>query len=242
MKKTLNIAKTVLVWLVVVTAVFMMLFTVVSVTIFNRNDRNLFGYKMYIVNTDSMAKTDFDAGDLVFVKEVDPSTLKDGDIITFLSQNEESFGKILTHKIRRTITDSDGDRAFVTYGTTTDNDDKVAVTYPYILGKYDFHIVNLGTFFNFMKTTTGYFVCIFVPFMLLILYQGINFFNVFKKYKNEQVNAMKAEREKIEKERAENARMLKELKELQAKMNAEKNERRSDSDTLFQSSDKQSEE
>lgn len=73
MKKALNIIKTTAVWLVVALAVSMMIFTVVSVTTFNRNDRALFGYKMYIVNSDSMAKTDFNAGDLIFAKEVDPS-------------------------------------------------------------------------------------------------------------------------------------------------------------------------
>ena len=82
MKKALGIIKTALVWLVVLLAVFMMIFTVLSVTTFNRNDRSLFGYKMYIVNTDSMAATDFAAGSLIMVKDVDPSTLKEGDIIS----------------------------------------------------------------------------------------------------------------------------------------------------------------
>lgn len=63
MKKALNIIKTTLVWLVVLLAVSMMIFTVVSVTTFNRNDRDLFGFKMYIVNSDSMSATDFNAGD-----------------------------------------------------------------------------------------------------------------------------------------------------------------------------------
>ena len=52
MKKALNIIKTALVWLVVLLAVSMMIFTVISVTTFNRNDRDLFGFKMYIVNSD----------------------------------------------------------------------------------------------------------------------------------------------------------------------------------------------
>ena len=69
-----------------------MIFTVISATTFNRNDRDLFGYKMYIVNSDSMAATDFKAGALIMVREVDPNTLHDGDIITFISQDTDSFG------------------------------------------------------------------------------------------------------------------------------------------------------
>ena len=84
MKKALNIIKNILVWLVMIFAVFMMIFTIVSVTTFDRADRNIFGYKAFIVLSDSMKATDFDAGDLVLVKEVDPATLKEGDIIASL--------------------------------------------------------------------------------------------------------------------------------------------------------------
>ena len=67
-------------------AACMMIFTIVSVATFDRADRNLFGFKAFIVLSDSMKKTDFNAGDLVLVKEVDPSTLKEGDIIAYTSQ------------------------------------------------------------------------------------------------------------------------------------------------------------
>ena len=218
MKKALNIIKTTLVWLVVLLAVSMMIFTVISVTTFNRNDRDLFGFKMYIVNSDSMAATDFNAGSLILVKEVDPSTLKEGDIITFMSQDTDSFGETITHKIRKVTTDAEGNPGFVTYGTTTGVDDETIVTYPYVLGKYKSHIPGLGTFFNFLKTTPGYFVCIFTPFMLIILYEGIKFFNLFRRYKKEQMEEMQAEKDKIEAEKAENAKMLEELKALKAQL------------------------
>ena len=222
MKKAINIIKITLVWLVVLLAVSMMVFTVISVTTFNRNDRSLFGYKMYIVNTDSMAATDFDAGSLILVKEVDPSTLKEGDIITFMSQDTNSFGETITHKIRKITVDAEGNPGFVTYGTTTGIDDEIVVTYPYVLGKYEHHIPALGTFFNFLKTTTGYFVCIFTPFMLIILYEALKFFYLFRRYKQEQMEEMQAEKEKLEAERAENAKMLEELKALKAELEEQK--------------------
>lgn len=218
MKKAMNILKNTFVWIMVLLAVFMMIFTVISCTTFNRNDRSLFGFKMYIVNSDSMAATDFDAGDLILVKESDPSKLKEGDIITFMSQNSNSFGETVTHKIRKITTDAEGNPGFITYGTTTDTDDETIVTYPYILGKYQSHISGVGTFFNFLKTTPGYFVCIFTPFMLIILYEGLKFFNLFRRYKQEQMEEMQAEKEKIEAEKAENAKMLEELKALKAQL------------------------
>lgn len=220
MKKAFDIIKTVLVWLVVVLAVSMMIFTIVSVTTFNRNDRSLFGYKMYIVNSDSMAATDFKAGSLIFVKEVAPATLQEGDIITFMSQNQNSFGETITHKIRKLAVDAEGNPGFITYGTTTDKNDETIVTYPYIMGKYTGHISGLGHFFNFLKTTPGYFVCIFTPFMLIIIYEGVKFFNLFRRYKREQMAEMMEEKAKIEAEKAENAKMLEELKALKAQLEA----------------------
>ena len=225
MSKTLNIVKNVLVWLVIAVAVLMMIFTVVSVSTFNRNDRSLFGYKMYIVNTDSMAATDFKAGSLILVKEVDPKVLKEGDIITFLSQDTDSFGETITHKIRKLTVDAEGNPGFITYGTTTDTDDETIVTYPYVLGKYEKQLPGVGVFFNFLKTTPGYFVCIFIPFMLIIIYEGVKFFNLFRRYKQEQMEAMQAERDKIEAEKAENAKILEELMALKAQLEEKQTEK-----------------
>ena len=225
MKRVLNIVKSIIIWVVVLFAVFMMIFTIVSVNTFNRNDRSLFGYKAYIVNTDSMSKTDFNAGDLILSKRVDdPSTLKEGDIITYISQNPDSYGEVITHKIRMFVNDADGNPGFITYGTTTDTNDETVVTYPYILGKYEKAIPNIGTFFQFLRTPQGYIVCIFIPFMLLILYQAINTIRLFRRYKQEQTEALEAERAKIEAERAESAKMLEELQALKAQLEKQQNE------------------
>ncbi len=164
MKKALNIISTVLVWTLVVATVGMMIFTLISVNTFDQANRSIFGYKFFIVRSDSMSKTDFDAGDIVFVKNVDPATLQVGDIIAFTSQNTNNFGDTVTHKIRELTTNAYGDPAFITYGTTTDTNDETPVTYPYVLGKYTGKIPNVGSFFQFLKTTPGYILCIFCSF------------------------------------------------------------------------------
>lgn len=224
MKKVLNLVKNIFVWLMVALAVCMMIFTVVSVNTFDRSDRSLFGLKMFIVLSDSMSKTDFDAGDLVLVKEVDPSTLKEGDIIAYTSQNTSNYGETVTHKIRRLTTDASGEPGFITYGTTTDTDDETVVTYPYVLGKYKTSIPKVGKFFMFLKTTPGYIVCILIPFLLLILIQGLNCIKLFRRYKLEQMAEMKEERAKIEEERAESQKMMAELLALKAQLAEKENQ------------------
>ena len=229
MKKVLNIIKNIFVWLMVALAVCMMIFTVVSVNTFDRSDRSLFGFKAFIVLSDSMSKTDFAAGDLVLVKEVDPATLKEGDIIAYTSQNTSNYGETVTHKIRKLTTDANGEPGFITYGTTTDTDDETIVTYPYVLGKYTTNIPKVGRFFMFLKTTPGYIVCILIPFLLLILIQGLNCIRLFRRYKLEQMAEMKEERAKIEEERAESQKMMAELLALKAQL-AEKENQNNDSE------------
>jgi signal peptidase len=211
MKKALNIIKNIFVWVVAVIAICMMIFTLVSVNTFNRAERDLFGYKVFIVMSDSMSKTDFDAGDIVLVKEVDPAALKEGDIIAYTSQNTHNFGETVTHKIRQLTTDAEGNPGFITYGTTTDTDDETVVTYPYVLGRYSGKIPKLGTFFHFLKTTPGYIVCILIPFFLLILIQGLNSVRLFRRYRHEQLEELQAERERIEAERLESQKLMQEL-------------------------------
>ena len=231
--KAMKILKNIFVWLFVALAMCMMVFTIVSVSTFDRSDRNLFGYKAFIVLSDSMSKTNFSAGDLVLVKEVDPSTLKEGDIIAYTSQNTANYGETVTHKIRRLTTAANGEPSFVTYGTTTDTDDETVVTYPYVLGKYSSHIPKVGSFFRFLKTTPGYIVFILVPFLLLIVLEGIRCIRLFKKYKSEQQDDLQAERDKIEADRAETQRMMQELLQLKAQMaqNEQKPSEKADSDT-----------
>lgn len=217
-EKVLNIIKNVVTWLVVAAAVAMMIFTIISATTLDRNNRSLFGKKMFIVNSDSMKATDFAAGDLIFVKEVDPSTLKEGDIISYTSTNTENFGELITHKIKKLTATASGEPGFITYGTTTGEEDKTIVTYPYIVGKYTGKIAKMGYFFQFLKTTPGYIVCILVPFMLLIISQAWTSIKLFKQYKAEQNAALEEEKSKIAAEKEETQRMMAELLAMKAQM------------------------
>lgn len=222
--KLLKVIRTIFVWLMVVIAVGMMVFTIVSVSTFDRTDRSLFGYKAFIVLSDSMSATDFETGDLVIVKEVDCSTLKEGDIIAYTSQNASNYGETVTHKIRQLTTDANGQPGFVTYGTTTDSDDETVVTYPYVLGKYQCSIPKMRTFFQFLKTTPSYIICILTPFLLLILLEGIRCIRLFHRYKAEQQAELQAEREKLKADRAEAQRMMQELLQMKAQIEQSKSQ------------------
>ncbi len=227
-KKIINISTKVLTWLLVVFTVFMMIFTIVTVLTVNKNERSIFGYKFYIVQTDSMSESEnnadmevhFNAGDIIIIKNLkDPTTLQAGDIIAFMSANKESWGETITHMIHEVKKDENGKTVgYVTFGTNTGAIDDAVVTPETVLGKYTGKLPIVGRFFAFVKSTPGYIVCILVPFLLLILYNGANVIILFRKYKKEQTDAIAAERKQIEDERAEAQRMMAELLELKAQL------------------------
>ena len=212
----------------------MMIFTIVTVTTVDRNDRSIFGVKFYIVQTDSMSKTEnnkdmdihFNAGDIVLIKDLsdnEKAELKAGDVIAFLSTNSVNYGETVTHMIREVKYNDEGKIVgFVTYGTNTGTNDEKVVEPEYILGKYTGKLPGVGNFFAFVKSTPGYIVCILVPFLLLILYNGVNVIRLFRQYKKEQTAVMEAERAEIAEERKKNEDMLRELQALKEQLERQK--------------------
>ena len=228
MKKALNVALKVVTGLLVAFTVFMMLFTIITVTTVDKNDRTIFGTRFYIVQTDSMSLSEnnkdlevhFNAGDIILIKDVsDKTALEEGDIIAFISMNDESVGETITHMIRSVKRNSEGKVVgYETFGTNTGTSDETIVEPGYVIGEYAGKLPGVGNFFAFVKSVPGYIICILVPFLLLILYNGVDVIRLFRKYKKEQMDAMQAEKDQIEADRAENQRMMQELLALKAQL------------------------
>ncbi len=215
MNKIINLIKRIFLILIILITVFVMFFTLISVSTFNRNDRSLFGYKGFIVLSDSMSESDINSGDLVIVKEVEsPNDLKEGDIISYISRNPDNYGDTVTHMIKKIVFDENGQIGYITYGTSTKVNDPMVVTYESITGKFVKNLPNVGSFFMFLKTTPGYFICIFTPFAILICIQAWNTIQLFIKYRKEQYNEIEEERKRLEKEREELNRLRAQLKDL----------------------------
>jgi signal peptidase I len=212
-----------------------MVFTIVTVALFDKNDRAVFGYKFFIVQSDSMSLSDknadldvhFNAGDLIVVKsKFDVGSITEGDVITFVSQNEESYLETVTHMVKEVLrTSSRSLIGFKTYGTNTGAEDAQIVEPEFILGVYSSQINGVGNVIAFMKSVPGYIVCVLTPFLLLIGYQAFNVIVLYKKYKNEQNAALIEKEQKIDQERnelaaqkLEAAKMLEELAALKAQL------------------------
>jgi signal peptidase len=185
--KVIKIAKITFTSLLAIFCVVVVIFSIFSVFAKSK-DKTFFGSYIYIVLTDSMEKTDFASGDLIFVKKIDPNKLRSGkeklevgDIISFESQNPDSMGETVTHKIREITTDEEGFPGFITYGTTLDKNDGEVVTYPFVKGRYVGKLAGAGDFLIFMQSTTGYFVCVFLPFFLLLAWEAFTIIKAIRR-------------------------------------------------------------
>ncbi len=227
-KNILNLILKVVSWVLIGFTVLIMIFTVVSMATLNRNDRNLFGFKFLIVQSDSMSPSEknadddvhFRAGDIIIIKDVENAwALQPGDVISFTSFSEVSYMETVTHMIYEVKKDNNGKVVgYVTYGTNTGAIDDTVVEPEYILGKYTGKLPAVGHFFAFIKSTPGYIVCILVPFLLLILYYGVDVIRLFKRYKGEQNAILEAEKAEIAEEKRQTEQMLRELQALKEQL------------------------
>ena len=223
LRKAFEVIKSVLVWVVIILAILLMLFTVFSVTALEKEERSLFGYRAFVVLSDSMSKIYpndrgyFNAGDVVVSKKVDPDTLDAVDIISFISY-KDGASVVVTHMIReRTVTET-GEDVFITYGTTTGVDDEIPVSYDKILGEYKFRLIGLGKFFYFLKSPLGYTLLIFVPFLCMLIVNGLRVAILFKEYRDSEAARIKNERDELEAERKLSEDLKKEIEELRAQL------------------------
>lgn len=208
MKKWFQMTTNILTGSLAAFAIAAVIFTVFNLLAVDRNDRQLFGYRFYIVQSDSMSLSEnnadmdiyFNAGDVIITKTaVDTTALQPGDVITFLSTGTNSYGRIITHMIRQRQLDENGQLlGYETYGTNTGVSDEKLVEPTYILGQYCGKIPTLGNVFAFMQSTTGYIVCILLPFSALIGVEILRMIKLLRQSRAQQQKQVQMERDRLE--------------------------------------------
>lgn len=170
LKKTGTIVISVLLWVIILVAA-LYAFTTMA-TRDNQNVSDIMGYTPLVVKSDSMAPT-FRAGDLIFIKKCDTSTLKEGDIICFHTIIDNEYA-LNTHRIQK-IEESGDARSYTTLG---DNNNGIADTHIIsdgdIVGKYVGHLQNAGKVMDFLSSSMGFLIVIVLPMLLFFIYQVYN--------------------------------------------------------------------
>lgn len=141
-------------------------------------------YQMFTVLSGSMEPT-LNVGGVIIVEKVDPMTLQEGDIITFISNDTSLSGQVVSHRIIQVVDNNNG-RMFITKGDANEDRDDAAAVPANVIGRVIFHIPYLGYLLNFMKTRNGFFVLLLLPCMIILFIESISLLKNFWAYQDEK--------------------------------------------------------
>lgn len=113
----------------------------------------MMGYQVFNVISGSMEPT-YSVGDLIYVKTVDPDSVKVGDPITFVL-NEDLV--VATHRVIRVDAEN---RHFYTKGDANETADAAPVHFNNLIGVPKFSIPLLGYVSDFIQHPPGMYVAI----------------------------------------------------------------------------------
>lgn len=193
-KKIWNIVSTVLVALMVLSAVFLM-------------GSRLIGFQCFNIISPSM-EPKYKVGDLIYVKKVDPATIKEGEVITFIVNEDLVVG---THRVIRV--DAENQR-FYTKGDANDIEDGEPVHFNNVIGVPQFSIPKLGYVSNFVQNPPGTYITIGVGILLILI---VFIPDLIGKKKEDEADAeIAAAQTEIDAANEENERLKAELERLKA--------------------------
>ena len=159
-KRIWNIVTTVLVAAVVIFAVLLVAIRLLDIKVFS-------------VISGSM-EPEYTVGSLIYVKEVDPSTIEVGDVITYVLPNDTPS----THRVVRIDEENEH---FYTKGDANDVEDGSPVHFRNLIGTPIFKIPFLGYIAYYIQHPPGMYIAIAAAAVLLIIVFLGDSFNKGKK-------------------------------------------------------------
>ena len=152
-KKVWNVVSSILVALVVILALLLV-------------GARLVGLRVFTVLSGSMEPA-YHTGSLIYVKKVDPATIKEGQAITFLLAEDT----VATHRVIEVVPDEEdpGVIRFRTKGDANEAEDGALVHYKNVIGTPVFSIPYLGYLADYIQHPPGMYVAISAGAILLLL-------------------------------------------------------------------------
>lgn len=206
-------------WIIIIACTLLIPILVINLYIMVQSKTNpndipgVFGYKPFIVLSGSM-ESKIHKGDLIFVKEIDPSTLKVNDVIAY----RDGEDTVTTHRIIDIVENNDV-TYFITKGDNNATQDLNLVAYEDVEGIYTGRFPGLGSMMNSLSKPTT----IIVLVLIITAAFGIGFVISNKKIKDqERLEFLEYKRMKEQQEKEQAAKKTKNVKSLKAQDEAKK--------------------
>ena len=165
--------KTVLGWILTVVLILAIGFGIlILVQVKKENKPLVFGIGAYYVVSGSMDPT-IKVGEIILIRKVKgEDDLQKGDIITFHGKGGNLQGKTVTHRI---ISDGVVAGKITTCGDANHGIADTPITYDDVIGKYVKTSTVLTTVYAAFKSKYGFLFIVFIPLLILLIIQIVNF-------------------------------------------------------------------
>lgn len=130
------------------------------------NNQSILGYRIFTVASGSMEPT-YKVGDVILVKDINPSKLQVGDVITYLGNQSNVSGMLITHRIIKIDKKNDGTLEYTIKGDANQIEDPI-VDSSQIYGKVVAKLSFFTVISNIIHNQFGFFFLVFIPIVLFI--------------------------------------------------------------------------
>lgn len=144
---------------------------------------SFFGWKPFIVLSDSMENAIY-SGDVTVVKEGEYSNLNKDEIIAYREKYDDDDEAVILTRIQEKIEEN----GQIKYKTVSDNSKyEVTINKNQIEGTFKYRIAGLGNLLMFLQTPIGMVIVLLIPISVYLLVQFIELIRykreLYKKYK-----------------------------------------------------------
>lgn len=156
---------------IIYTIIFIIVLFILIIAILQRTTNNeitLFGYRIFVVATGSMVP-EYEIGDVLVSKEVDPSTIQVGDDIVYEGKEGSFKDKIVTHQVIMIEKENENYRIQTKGIANTKADPEI--TQNEVIGKVIYKMGVLSLLQRAMSNNYVFYFVVFVPIVLLTFRQ-----------------------------------------------------------------------
>lgn len=168
-------------WKTIKTIISIFIVLVIGVIITQRvfnNNVAIFGYRIFTVATGSM-EPEYKVLDIIFVREVEPDTLKIGDDLVYMGKEGDFQNKIITHRIIGIIKE-ENNFSFKTKGIANPTEDPI-INEDQLFGKVMYKSKVLSFINKIINNPVGFYLLIVLPVAILI------FLEILDRFKEKEV-------------------------------------------------------
>lgn len=152
--------------------IYVLLYIIILVTLlvvltqrFSNNNFTIGGFRIFNVATGSMVP-EYNVGDILISKEIDPNELQVGDNIVYQGEKQDFKGKIVTHKIIEKR-EENGKLFFTTKGIANEEADP-EISEDQIYGKIVYKTIILSFISKIINNIYAFYFLIFIPIAIII--------------------------------------------------------------------------